>query len=200
MTPDADMDIPISLNDLQLARMARRDAMAEEELFSRVYPRIFKIARLTVGDRRRAEDIAQIAAMQVFKSLDSFRGTGSIEAWAERIAYRTAMRFIKREKKKNPMHFALNDEDLPHRETPEKVVSRRQQFERLVGKLESIPEKRRVPLLLHLAYGYTVGEVSDLTDASPNTVKARLKKGFRELRAILEEHPNILATMGEDVP
>ena len=195
-----DMDIPISLNDLQLARMALRDARAEQKLFSKVYPRIFKIARLTVGNRRQAEDIAQLAALQVFRSLDSFRGLGSIEAWAERIAYRTAMRSIKREKKKNPMHFPINDEDAPYQETPEKAVSRREQFEAMLHKMERIPEKRRVPLILHLAYGYTVNEVSDITEASRNTVKARLKKGFRELRAIMDEHPNILAAIVEDAP
>ena len=196
----AEIDIPISLNDLQLARMALRDTKAEEKLFYRVYPRIFKIVWLAVEDRRQAEDIAQIAAMQVFKSLDSFRGLGSIEAWAERIAYRTAMRSIKREKKKRSMHFSLNDEDVPHQETPEKAVSRRQLFETLITQLERIPKKRRIPLLLHLAYGYTVREVSELTETSPNTVKARLKTGFRELRAILDEHPNLLASIEEDTP
>jgi RNA polymerase sigma-70 factor (ECF subfamily) len=195
----AGIDITISINDLQLAQMALKDTRAEQRLFCKVYPRIFKIVLLAVGDRRQAEDIAQVAAMQVFKSLDSFRGLGSIEAWAERIAYRTAMKSIKHEKKKRSlMHFSLNYDDIPHRETPEKVVSRRQVFEKLIAKMERIPKKRRIPLLLHMAYGYTVSEVSEITETSPNTVKARLKTGFRELRTILDEHPNILAAMEED--
>ncbi len=196
----AEIDIPISLNDLQLARMALTDAKAEEKLFCRVYPRIFKIVWLAVRDRRHAEDIAQVAAMQVFKSLDKFKGLGSIEAWAERIAYRTAIRSIKKEKKRNFMHFPLIDEDMPYHDTPEKAVSRRQLFKRLIDHLEQIPQKRRIPLMLHLAYGYTVSEVSELTETSPNTVKARLKKGFRELRAILQEHPYLLSAMEEVTP
>jgi RNA polymerase sigma factor (sigma-70 family) len=192
--------ITISSTDLQLARLALTDIKAEEKLFCRIYPRIFKIVWLAIGDRKQAEDISQIAAMQVFKSLDSFRGLGSIEAWAERIAYRTAMRSIKREKKRNVMYFPLKDEDALHRETPEKAVSRRQQFEILITKLERIPKKRRIPLLLHLACGYTVSEVSALTETSHNTIKARLKTGFRELRAILEENPHLLTAIEEDTP
>jgi RNA polymerase sigma factor (sigma-70 family) len=138
--------------------------------------------------------------MQVLKSLESFGGLGSIESWAERIAYRTAMRSMKREQKKNTLHFSLEEEDIPNRETPEKTVSRRQLFETLVSHLEGIPAKRRIPLLLHLAYGYTVDEVSKLTEASPNTVKARLKIAFRELRVILDKHPNLRAAMLEDTP
>lgn len=180
--------------------MALKDPKAEDTLFRRVYPKIFRIVRFAVGDRRQADDIAQLAALQVLKSLDSFGGLGSLDAWAERIAYRTAMRLIKRENRKNSMYFSLTDVDVPHRETPEKSLSRRQQFEHMLSKMECIPAKRRIPLLLHLAYGYTVSEVSTLTAASPNTVKARLRVAFRELRVILEEHPNLRASMLEDTP
>ena len=138
--------------------------------------------------------------MQVFMSLDNFKGLGTIEAWAECIAYRTAMKSIKIEKKRTWLHFPLVEEELFHRETPEKAMSRRQLFEKIITELGQIPKKRRIPLFLHFAYGYTVKEVSELTETSPNTVKARLKKGFRELRAILEEHPNLLAAIGEDSP
>ncbi len=188
------------INDLQLAQSALRDAKAEEALFYRIYPRIFRIAVSAVGDRKQAEDVAQLAAMQVLRSLSGFKGLGSIEAWAERIAYRTAIRSIRRAKKESANQFSLQDDDLPHLETPEKTVSRRQLFEALIRKMEHIPKKRRTPLMLHLAYGYTVSEVAELTQASPNTVKARLKKGFRELRKILDEHPNLLAAIEEETP
>lgn len=193
-------DIPISLNDLQLAQSALKDSKAEEKLFCRVYPRILKIVWLVLGDGRRTEDVAQIAAIQVFKSLDSFRGMGSIESWAERIAYRTAVKSSKRIKKRNAMFFSLKEKDGVNRETPEMTASRRQMFYMLINKLKRIPENRRTPLLLHVAYGYTVREVSELTETSQNTIKARLKVGYRELRAILDRNPELLAAMEEDTP
>lgn len=192
------IDVPISLNDLRLAQLALTDAEAEEKLFCRVYPRILKIVWLVLGDGRQTEDVAQIAALQVFKRLDSFKGLGTIEAWAERIAYRTAAKARKKEKRKNAMFFSLKETEGVHRETPEMAVSRRQSFEMLISKLNDLPEKRRVPLLLHLAYGYTVREVSELTETSQNTIKARLKKGYRELRAILNQNPSLLAAMEAD--
>jgi RNA polymerase sigma factor (sigma-70 family) len=194
------VDIPISLNDLQLARSALTDAKAEERVFCRVYPRILRIVWLVLGEGRQAEDVAQIAALQVFKNLDSFRGLGTIEAWAERIAYRLAIKQIKKENKKNAMFFSLKEIDIVHRETPEMTVSRQQLFEMLISKVKRIPEKRRVPLLLHLAYGYTVREVSALTETSKNTIKARLKTGYRELREIMDQNPDLLAAMEEDTP
>ncbi len=190
---------PIALEDLELARKALEDPKSEEILLRRVYPRIFQIVRLAAGNRRQVEDIVQLAAMEVAKSLKWYRGLGSIEAWAGRIAYRTTMRFVKKQQKTKLMTMPLLDHDVPSHETPERSVSRRQLFEALLSKMARIPEKRRVPLLLHLAYGYTVGEVSELTEASPNTVKDRLKTAFREFQAILDEHPGLVATMLEEL-
>ena len=161
-------------------------------------PKIFQIARITVGSRRETDDIAQTAAMEVMRSLDSYSGIGSIETWVGRITFRVAMRTIKKEKLTNRVLSPLSEEIIPNSENLERSLSRRQLFERLLTQMEQIPAKRRVSLLLHLAYGYTVSEVAELTEVSPNTVKDRLKTAYREVRAILDEHPNLRAAMLEE--
>jgi RNA polymerase sigma factor (sigma-70 family) len=195
----ADVQIPIALSDLQLARLALKDPRAEEKILRRVYPKIFQIVRFAVGNRKQADDFAQIAAMEVLKSLESFGGVGSIEAWAGRIAYRTTMRAVRKERQTDKMYFPFIDDEVANNETPERSLSRRQLFDVVVSKLEVIPAKRRIPLMLHLAYGYTINEVSELTESPPDTVKDRLKTAFRELRAILEEHPNLRAATLEEM-
>jgi RNA polymerase sigma-70 factor (ECF subfamily) len=191
--------IPIAISDLQLAQMARSDPNAKENLLRRVYPKIFQIARFAAGSRRQADDIAQIAAMEVLKSLDTFGGTGSIESWVGRITYRVAMKTLKKEQWIENMFFPLSEDILPSSENPEMTASKRQLFDRLVSKMARIPAKRRIPLLLRLVYGYKVSEVAELTEVSPNTVKDRLKTAYRELRTILDEHPNLRAAMLEEI-
>jgi RNA polymerase sigma-70 factor, ECF subfamily len=192
-------DKPIALNDLQLARRALKDSKSEESLLRRIYPRIFQIVQLAAGNRKQVDDIVQVAAIEVAKSLKRYRGLGSIEAWAGRIAYRTTVKFLKKQQRRSLTLMPLLDNDIPNYETPERSASRKQLFEALVSKMNRIPEKRRAPLLLHLAYGYTIREVSELTDASPNTVKDRLKTAFREFQMILDEHPSLVAMMLEEL-
>jgi RNA polymerase sigma factor (sigma-70 family) len=194
-----DINAP-SLNDFLLAQSALIDTKAEEKVFRRVYPRILRIVWLVLGEGSQVDDVAQLAAMEVFKALDSFKGLGSIESWAERIAYRMAVKESKKEKRKNAIFFPLDDRDGVLHETPEMIVSRQHLFEALVFKMKRIPEKRRVPLLLHLVYGHSVREISELTEASQNTTKARLKTGYRELRKIMERNPDLLTAMEEDTP
>ncbi len=190
---------PIAFADLQLAKTALRDRRSEEMLLRRVYPRIVQIVRMAIGDRSQVDDIAQVAAMEVVRSLKSYRGEGSIEGWAGRIAWRTAMKSAKRRRARDGALMPLLNEDVPDRETPERSVSRRQLFDRFMETMTAIPEKRRLPLMLHLAFGYTVAEVSDMTDASENTVKDRLKTAFREFQSVMNEHPDLRASMLEEL-
>jgi RNA polymerase sigma-70 factor, ECF subfamily len=187
------------LTDLALARQALEDTTKEEELMCRLYPKIFQIAIFVAGSHHHADDITQVAALEVLKSLKNYKGVGSLEAWAGRITYRTAVRSLKHAKRIEKEHAPLNDEDFVSADTPERKLVRRRTFENAVNKLSIIPEIRRTPLLLHLAFGYTVSEVSEIMGVSKNTTKDRLKTAFRELRTILENNPSLLVILQEEM-
>ena len=188
-----------SIGDLRLAKAAQTDPKAAEQLLTRVCPKIFQVVRYAVRNHNRAEDISQTAALEVMKSLPGYDGTGSLEGWAAKIAYRVTMRTIKKERQTANLFSPLKDEDIEDTLNPEKVLLRTRLGEALEKKMKRIPSHRRVPLVLHLFYDYTVAEVAELTDASPNTVKDRLRTAYRELREILIKHPNLRKAMLEDL-
>lgn len=194
-----DANVTYLSSDLELVQMAMEDPRAEEKVLRRVYPKIRQIVRFAVGSRREADDIAQLAAIEVVKSLGNFNGTGSIESWAGRIAYRVTMRTVKKEHQKRKLLSPLWEGDIPSTDNPERSVSQQQLFEKLLSKMDKIPTRRRIPILLHLIYGYTVREVAELTDASPNTVKDRLKTAYRELRTIMDKHPKLRTALLEEI-
>ena len=183
--------------DIRLAREAMKDPEATERLLEQVYPRIFQIVRFTAKDRSHADDLAQLAAMEVLSGLGGYKGKGSIASWAGRIAYRTAVRTVRKERRMDKMHLPLFEEVIPHPSKPELSALRADLFDELSIKLEKIPSMRRIPLLLHLAYGYTVEETAALMDTSPNTIKDRLKTAYQELRNILKRNPQLREAMVE---
>jgi RNA polymerase sigma-70 factor (ECF subfamily) len=48
--------------------------------------------------------------------------------------------------------------------------------------LAELPEAQRTALVLRHVMGYSVSEIAEMTEASPNTVKDRLLRGSREMR------------------
>jgi RNA polymerase sigma factor (sigma-70 family) len=189
------------LDDYRLVQKALSDLQVTESVLRRVYPRIYEVVQSVVGRAQNLDDIAQLAALEVARCLDRYHGRGSIESWAAKIAYRKAARVIRREWKKKMATVPLDVENFPDDDThnPEKLMSREQLFNIFLFKLCKIPLKRRVPLLLHVLYGYTIREVSELTEISANTVKDRLKTASREFRSILEQNPSLVTAILEEL-
>lgn len=192
---------PSFLNDYSLAQKALGDLEVAEVLLRRVYPKIYEVVQSVVGHAENLDDIAQLAAMDVARYLDRYRGRGSIESWAAKIAYRKAARVTKREWKKRVATVPFIDDNLEDNDTlnPEKRISSQQLLDSLFSKMNGIPSNRRVPLLLHVLHGYTVREVSELTGTPVNTVKDRLKTAFREYYSILERNSRLVAAMLEEM-
>ena len=187
--------------DVAFARQAMENPQAEERLMRRLYPKIYQVSKFVAGNSPLVDDIVQLSALEVLKSLSNFNGTGSLEAWAGKIACRTACKCLRHAKfRQNKIPIVTGEVDtLSGNDTPEKSISRRQGMEKLLDKLTEIPEIRRTPLLLHLALGYTVPEISYITGVSKNTVKGRLKTAFRELREIIKSNPKFIGDMLEEM-
>jgi RNA polymerase sigma-70 factor, ECF subfamily len=195
-----EISLPIPLlNDLQIAQRAIQDDMARDSLLRRLYPHIFIVASSVVKERSMAQDIVQISAMEIIRSIHTYRGEGALEAWAGRITYRIASkqqyrthRFTKHLSKTHTGEDVLT-------ENAEKEITLRSLYDKLLEKLSYIPPKRRAALILHIVHGYTVTEVATLTDVSPNTVKDRLRTAYKEMRTILNDYPKLVAEILEEL-
>lgn len=183
--------------DLELTRAAAAgDERARFALVKRLTGRIRSIVFYIAGGHADAEDWAQQAAIEILLSAKSFRGESTLEAWAERITVRTAMREIKRARKRdNPLTsepIALESTG-PGEETrlEKRRVSKRAAV--LVGRLKP---KHREAIVLHLVLGYTSAEISEMTDTHVETVRYRLKAGRKHLRALIEEDPMLVDWLG----
>ncbi len=188
-----------ALNDLQLAQLAREDTKMEEVLLRRLYPQIFNVAWSIMGSRWLADEVSQVAAVQVVKSLDNFRGIGSLESWARRITCRVASKMLKKERRSNLLVPLVDEEHASQSEPIDRTLWRRNLFEKLLSEMARIPRKRRIPFQLHVVYGYTVSEVAEMTNVSPNTVKDRLRTVYKEIRKIMDENPNLRGAMLEAI-
>ena len=71
--------------DFQLIESCiKGDRAAQKVLYDRLAPRMFPVCIRYVGDRELAEDILQEGFITLFTRLDTYKGDGSFEGWAER--------------------------------------------------------------------------------------------------------------------
>jgi RNA polymerase sigma factor (sigma-70 family) len=76
-------------------RAAQADARAQKQLALRLIGRIRRAAHALMGGAPEADDAAHHALIEVLRSLGSYAGNLSLEAWADRLAARSVVRFAR---------------------------------------------------------------------------------------------------------
>ena len=129
-----------------------------------------------------ADDLVQRSLIEILRSAGTFRGESSLETWADRIAARTSMRLIRQRARHAEVVTLVADPQprgfLCGEGEAEKASLRR----RLTVLLSRLSSERRSAVVLHYVHGYTVEEISEITETPANTVRDRLRVGKSLLR------------------
>lgn len=183
-----------------MRRVAAGDPFAQRELVVRLLPRVRATARYLGRDDAEADDMAQLALIEILRSAGSFRGESRLERWADRIAARTAMHRVRRRHRREDVEAPTEDEtgvapEGPHHEAVRRVLQRR-----LAHHLARLGEDRRTAVVLKLVHGFSVEEIAETVGASVNTVKDRLRVGRGKLRDMVRKDPALQDFVRELLP
>ncbi len=143
---------------------------------------------------RDVDDIYSQTMLEILESIGNFKGKGSLEAWAGKIAFHTVTGHTKRRGMIERVMVPDTHDAGMTKTNPEHETSKSHIRERVSKALEKIPEERRKTLTLRLVLGHSIAEIADLTQVPVNTVRSRLRTGLRELRkSVAAERDYLLA-------
>lgn len=173
---------PVSLELETVRRAAEGDERARAWLARRVVGRVRRVARALARNAADADDAAQLSLIEVLRSAHSYRGEASLDAWAGRIAARTTMRHLARERRKAEPVVA----EAPTLAAPTAPEGLSETLPRdLRCYLHQLPEPQRNAIVLHHALGHSLDEVAQMAEVSRNTIKGRLRLGLAALRKLV---------------
>lgn len=130
-----------------------------------------------VHDKEEAEDLAQEVFIQVYESLDKFRGECKLSTWLYRIAvnkainYKKSVRYrMKKIRLEGDTSISLPSADEPAQERIEKeeIITH---LHRAIGNL---PERQRIALVLNKYEERSYKEVADIMGISLASVESLL--------------------------
>jgi len=185
--------------DLDLAsRCARGDRNAQRELFDSQRRRVHSTLYRVLGSNRDMEDLVQEAFVEIFRSLPSFRGEARLATWVDRIAARTAYRYLRR--KREPRLEALPELPVGGGVCAESRFLAREASRRLYRVLDRIEARQRVAFALHVLDGRPLRDVARVTGASLVAVKTRVWRARREIYRRARRDPVLAAFVGDAAP
>lgn len=196
-TPAVRTAAPTAQDDDTLVALAReRDEAAIRELIRRYNQRLFRAARAIVGNDGDAEDVVQAAYVSAFGHLDRFRGEARFATWLTRIAVNEALSRLRRRRPTVDLSqvdaasgsgqiIPFPTVQLPA--DPETEMSRIEIRALLERAVDGLPPAFHTVFVLRDVEGLSVEETAEQLSEKPATVRTRLFRARRLLRAAIEQ-------------
>lgn len=176
-----------SMNDEELIqKIAAKDHFAFKKLVERYQALVISICYNLLGNQQHAEDVAQEAFLQVYKSAKKFRHKCKFSTWIYRIAVNRSLNFIRYNKKfRWTKSFSSLQENQPKRTTdflasnstgPDIALEEKEQREMLQKAMDSLPKNQKVVFILHKHEGLSYKEISKILKISLSSVEARIHR------------------------
>lgn len=141
---------------------------------------MYTIAYRIVRNADLANDVLQIAFIQVFRDIKQFKGNSTIGAWIKTIVVRNAIKQLKHEKEFVSMkEFHTNGDVIAW---PDEMNGKD-----LEKAILSLPTGYRTIFLLIEVEGYKHKEVAKMLDISEGTSKSQLFYAKKQLQKILND-------------
>lgn len=171
--------------DELMTRVAHGDRDAFAALYDAVAARVYGLIRRVLRDAALAEEVAQEALVEVWRTAGRFDPTrGSAVGWIFTIAHRRAVDRVRAEQAAAARERRTATASVPFDDVVEQVTTRLEQHA-VRRCLDSLTRLQREAVLLAFYGGLTYREVADRLRTPLPTVKTRMRDGLIRLRDCL---------------
>jgi RNA polymerase sigma factor (sigma-70 family) len=174
-TPDLSSEESDILVDL--ARRGNDQAFAE--LVNRHQSKLRNLLRRLSNDPVLADDLAQQAFLEAWRSISNLRSARAFGAWLRKVAVNT---WLKHSRSKDPLNAAENKLD-EYGKVEHSFIDEEIDLDRALATL-SKPVRLCIVLTYH--QGMSHGMIAEFTRMPLGTVKSHIKRGVQQLRELLK--------------
>ena len=135
-------------------------------------------AYLLCGSWAQADDLLQVTALKVHRSMDKIRDPRALPAYAHQAMYRTFLDQLRRDRRRREVLHA----DVPELVAPEPA----RPDEALVAAVAALPPRQRACIVLRYFEDLSIEQVAETMQIDPGTVKSQTKRALDALRITLD--------------
>ncbi|MFT8320154.1 MAG: RNA polymerase sigma factor [Bacillus sp. (in: firmicutes)] len=161
------------------------DPINISEIFPLFYQRLFHISYSITRDRHLAEDVVQETFIKAMKKMRSIDDEKKIGAWLSVTATRTAIDFVRKERKKKDVFMEKEMVELignREEQLVEKKIESDYFFNRVYEAIGKMKQEYQQVLLLKIKHGLKEAEIAEFLGIKPCTVKTRIYRARKQLK------------------
>ena len=177
LTSVRDMDVQL------IGRIARQDLRAFEELYRTYQPRLTRFLKNMLRSAPLVEEVLDDTMLVVWNKPDRYNGKSKVSTWIFAIAYRKALKALRRHDEPIEDHAAETRES--EEAGPEQQLGQRQVQQALLSAIGELSHEHRTVLDLTYYHGAGYREIAEIMACPVDTVKTRMFHARRRLKTKL---------------
>lgn len=189
--------IAIPPNYILLAEKIKAgDENALEQLFLLLKDTVFNIALGYVRNKEDAEEILQDVFVEIFNSIETFKGESSLKTWVTRITINKSLDYIKFKQRKKRFAFItsifsqeagevkIHAPDFNH---PGVLLENKEKSKYLFEAIDKLPEKQRDAFMLLKIEQMSQREAAEVLQVTEKALESLLHRAKENLRKLLTD-------------
>lgn len=181
-----------------ITELKNQSQKAYGKLLGDFQQKVFSTCISFVPNKEDAEDIAQDVFVEVFNSINKFKGDSKLSTWIYRITTNKCLEFIRKRSAKKRFAFlqSITGNELPLDKStyfteinhPGIILENKEKSETLFRAINKLPESQRVMFTLSKIDGLSYKEISEITGNSLSSVESVLFRSKKNLQDILKNY------------
>lgn len=159
------------------------DALDVRRIVEQYRDTVFRVAFTYLRNAADADDAAQDVFVKLIRKTPAFESEDHLRRWLIRVAINECKSLFRKPwQRVDDLEQYAGTLSMPTPEHSDVFVS-----------VMKLPERYRVPLVLHYYLGFATSEIAKLTNTPSATVRTRLARGRTQLKTILEKEERHVA-------
>jgi RNA polymerase sigma factor (sigma-70 family) len=185
---------PVSAEAELVAQLQQGSEAAFRRLVEQYQQRIYRTVLALLPSPEEAEDVAQEVFVEVYQTIDRFRGEAALSTWLYRLATSRALKNRRRARARKRLAFftsllGLNNEVLHHppdHQHPQAQLEGQQQLQALQAHLARLPELQQVAFTLRHEQELSYADIAAVLQTTVPAVESLLFRARQTLRKHLQ--------------
>lgn len=174
------------MDENKLITLAQKgDMLAFQTLLEQYQNKIYAIALRFCRNGEDAQDVAQEAAIKIYRALARYHGRSAFSTWVYAITRNAALDFLRKRSKMQGREYSMEAGEFHmvlSENHSEDFVEQRERLKELLTLIEALPGPQREILILRDIDGYTYEEIAQILAINKGTVKSRLSRAREVIR------------------
>jgi RNA polymerase sigma-70 factor (ECF subfamily) len=163
------------------------DSASYENLLHELVPHVRSAVKRRLFDSGASEDVVQNVFMSMHRARHTYRSERPFHPWINAIARNAVVDFIRERGRRGQREISLELDGIPEPAVAAKMPGENDLDPALQQALERLPRTQREAVVLIHLDGLSVAEAAVRAGVSKSALKVRAHRGYRALRALLEE-------------